>query len=430
MFNPTRFAVMQRAKVFGKQSALADQVLANVQRTMAAPPTITKKEASLAHQVDNLIIYTLPPSGTYDQTTSVLWYLALCALNKDSDNIREWCNLVSSMAYTLYSGALSAERARGVVIHVLTNDQRDAIVSFIDSLRGLSARPTQQEIDAVTDARTGLGGLILPTAQAISGHIVRTLTERAMWYGYFGVWVFAATKDIEDTGKAALQVSRFRAVKSKFKWTSDQAPMYEEGARPTDHAFKMMSRVWLRIPGIKRALFRYISSIPEHESSVEDDAMNTTTRLMKYSELTHMVLIHKFLNEYPWAADLPSLVSNVRTYNHGLTQLYEICDPIIDPRGRPVVGLDGTIKRDTSIMPYIKLIFGDSLDIAKRDGVKVLLYVAYETLRQTEETLSQYKVPEHYPVALNEFLAAKDALEEEPEETIMDRGLNDDNEEK
>jgi hypothetical protein len=132
---------------------------------------------------------------------------------------------------------------------------------------------------------------------------------------------------------------------------------------------------------------------------------------MKYTDLAHVVIIHRFLNEYPWAAELPSLQSNIRSYNQGLSQLEGMCEDLLDARGNPVLLPNGKRRKNLSAMPFVKLIHGDSLDVAKREGVRVLLYVAWEVLRQTDTTLGSYTVPESYPSALNEFYSALDALD-------------------
>jgi len=355
--------------------------------------------------------YILPDNATLDDKKAWMWMLAFSANNSDETDKTRWSNLIASMTAALYPTLIGGGPSSSITKNVLTTTQvleAKRIAALAAHIVDGPGGPRAAEIRAAAEA---LYALLIPEIRLVPELPAGLPSETVMWYAYFGVIIFAMVKDVNDTGGAALKVNRYRALKSKYGWDDGTAPMLEEAARPSDHAFAQINRAWVRLPELRGPLFRYLCRISEIDASVEDEAVFSVVRLMKYADLTHIALIGQFLVEYPWAVELPLLAGSVRGYLTSIQQLLGMCDDRRDAGGRLMLRADGNREKETTLLPYIKLLHSDKLDIAKREKVKPLLYLAHHVLKATVTTLGAYAVPEQYPAVLAQFNEAQAAID-------------------
>ncbi|DAD54828.1 ORF2 protein [Armillaria mellea negative strand RNA virus 2] len=393
----------QEAKRIGSGSSTAKAQSALIAKTIAAPTRALSDAPSAASLAEKVSVYTLTPAATKDDKVALLWYIHFGYLSETEKELQPYINSVATFAHLLFEAALDSVQPSTYQKTLVTARQLEAIKAIVAYTFTADSYKDQGNVDAYKANVEVASALELPAPLHTNLAGLRSKMEMAVWYGLFGVIALAASKSIDGKGSAALKTNRFRALRSRFAWDDEYACVTAENSRPSDYAFSYINLAWVRLVAYKRALFSMTARMLTQQRGAEEDAYLTTARLMSYAELSHVMLIHKFLQMYPWAGTIPALQVDRQNYFAGLRQLYEMCEPILDHRGAQQRDSDGEVIRDASAMPYMKLIYGDALDLAKRDGMLKLLYVAWSVLKETEATLSEYEVPDEYPTILAEF---------------------------
>jgi hypothetical protein len=394
-----------------------------IQVTLAAPTRSLTASAGRATLSEKIYVYQLPTDASDAVVRDYMWYLHLCLMGKDNSTINCWMNVMATFCITLFAAEYENVQTSTYIKVPLSRQQLSAIKTIVDYTFTAGANLDRQWIDARTNALQTLEAVALPQLKHTAIEAKCRQVEMSVWYGLLGVLVLAATKNIDSAGSHALTTNRFAALMSRFSWDATTAFPLSEHGRPNDIAFGGLNLAWVRLVGYKRATFKFTAKLLASEKSAEEEAYLTTTRLMRFAELSHIIIIHSFIQRYAWASLVPSLEVDAQNYFAGLRQLYEMCEPLLDHRGNPIKNEHGTVLRDSAEMPYLKMIYGDSLDLAKRDGMLKLLYVAWSVLKETETTLNDYEVPDSFPTALAEFQNMKrDLLELAVEQDAEDAG--------
>lgn len=388
-------------------------------QTVSAPVRSTKVTASSASLSEAIQVYTIAPGTPKSDIQNVLWFFHFSNMSKKSKGVLQWQNLLASWCYNLYSGVFQGVQPATYEIHQITPAQLANIKIVVDT----QFTPNSREIPDLRENRKTAKGELkmfdLPEVVYTDMSDVHQTMEMGVWYGLLGVLALAAAKDVAGKGGKALTENRFKALKGKYGWDDTVAAPLSSKYRPSVDAFKGFSAAWVRLVAYKKALFTSAAALLAQKSGAEDDAFLTTVKMMRYADLTHVTLIHEFLSQYYWVGSIPSLAADVNSYYAGLQQLLNACDVLTDTRGRELKDAEGNLVRDTACMPYLKMIYGDSLDLAKRDTMKKLLFVAWSVLKESSPTLSEYEVADRFPPILAEFDAWRsnvDTVEESEEE--------------
>jgi len=243
----------------------------------------------------------------------------------------------------------------------------------------------------------------LPLPIDYEDDLIGGVPELLSLYAYLGVLCVACVKDASGSGEAALTTARFKAIREKYKLTKEGYPFLGGDAAPSISSFVNLTESWKRLPVTRRVMFSHFGKIASISGSAEDEALFTTIKLMKFADMVHVSIIGSFLVAYPWAAQLPSLQASIINYDNETGRLLNMCPDLADNMGRKMYSHDRKVLKDAALLPYAKLIHGDGLDIAKRDTMLPLLYVAKRQMMINFPTLSNYQVPEEFPLAFEEF---------------------------
>lgn len=395
--------------------------LASLRKLISAPRTSSTGSSappvSMASAMDIVTVYALPPSRTKLQLEAFLWQLVFRMRDPGTESIAYWVSCLATLVYTLYGGLFSSEVLSTLSLNVLKQSEIEACEDFMVYMKQCAIDSLSPDDNRVDELDEKMNLSMLPALGDIAPLLVKAGREMATYYAYLGVLMFAIVKDVSATGKEALMVSRSSAVTKKYKWTEESAPFLFQGALPLIHGFTKISSAWLRLPAVKYVLFKYVARLSDTIVSTEDEAMFTTARLMQFADLAHVMIIGQFIKMYPWVVSLDELSSDLANYKEGWDSLVAACPDITSYKSSKSGKKVAYIHKDISVIPYLKMIYGDKKDLAKREGMKVLLYVAYQALKEDIPTLSSYKVEYEAKTAYNKFLDVRRKLSEEDDDS-------------
>jgi hypothetical protein len=326
----------------------------------------------------------------------------------------------------LYADKLNEVVGAEVQVDTITYEQLGNISEYVRWMTNPSILNEDEHFEKARELKHNPRAFALPLPMGCLIGSVSVEPELISFYAYLGVICAAAVKDATGSGNQALTVSRFRAIRDKYKWATDNYPFLGGSSAPSVFSLDKLSDVWKRLPITKRVFFTSVCRIAEIGGSAEDEALFLTLRLMKFSDMTHVMIIGSFLVAYPWAASIPSLAPSVINFDNETRRLMKMCPDVKDSAGRTVLTAGRVAEKDASLLPYAKLIHGDTLDIVKRDSMLPLLYVAKRQLSITQHTLASYTVDSEFPQVYDDFLRVmelrggiaveNDVVEEEEEE--------------
>lgn len=392
------------------QQANATKAMGISKSLFSTAPTTGGGDVSKAGMTTRPYIYYLPDNTTLVDKTSFFWYLVLCSRRQLDVKMLEVQSWLATLVYLLYPTVLDSSTATHYVKTPFGRGNLEKVGDMMTAAKGESlSNPDAKHWTPVNIKSFGtsyipkLGLTDFPKPSVISPLAMNVELEPLMMYAYLGVICFSFNKDIAGSGKQALETKRFDALKKKYKWTDLQAPVLSEEARPSNEFFSVLSSAWGRMPHLRREFFTYAAHISTFNSNAEDEALFTVVRLMKWSDLAHITIINTLIAQYPWVLSLPSLATAAQAYAAGLNQLRQMCPIKTDAFGREEKDEDGSVVRDTTLMPYVKVVYGDKLDVARRDQMLPLIFLAVEILKPSLVSLAQYTVGSVYPVVMREF---------------------------
>jgi len=395
-----------QAALTGKVVGISDtsQKLKSLSSAKTVAGGVGSTQASLTQRTK---WYRVPTGSSPNDLICLIRYFMLCAVNDDSLNRGEWKNLLASMVGALYTDSITQAIGFELDVVRLSQGEMHAICESVNTLLGLPDMTPDKFKMTLTKHIGVLKKLQLPSPGdwALGAFAVEAPTTA--YYAYLGVIAMAAVKDASGTGEQALTTNRFRAILSKYHWAKEDFPFLGGDLAPSTHAFTMFNHSWTLLPSTRRLFFTNSGKITELGGSAEDEAFLTTFRLMKFSDMTHIAIINGFLDTYSWAVKLGSLQRSVINYTQEVDKMYNMCPQLPDERGLPQKTIDGLIIRDATLLPYVKAIHQDSLDIGNRNLMLPLLYVAHRALMEDDPNLASYVVPENYPGAWAEFSDAR-----------------------
>jgi hypothetical protein len=379
---------------------------ASLMTNILTPTPLTGKTISSSAAVRSIpALYTLPRGSSMTVTWDWFLYLCACATNKKETSAACWTTWLLSLIWLVYGPVIQDQLDKEFVVTVLSDKSLRVIAGYhteVVTHIGESVADLGRSLPPLS-ARYVIAGL--PTPGGFKPADYQCPMSTLVMYAYFGIICFSVSKDAGDRGKAALHEGRPKALMEKYKWSASDAPMIGSTLRPSAHVFSILTQCWMRIPSVRSHLFTHLAHLSSLGVAAEDEATYTTVRLMKWNNLTHVALIGLFLNKFPHARYAAMLASEIEAHNRGLQQLGALCPPLMDTLGRPIKNADGSTAFDSTLMPYVKVLYSDKLDIAMQKDMKGLLAVAHAMLRPENDSLKDYTAPTGYDALITAFRA-------------------------
>jgi hypothetical protein len=356
-------------------------------------------------------VYIVPSTATAKQRECFFMFLA-CLYHTSSDKDQmKWNNLLATLIHFLYKDVVTPVINHELQPVQMTVAQLEVISAMVVAVAERPKGSQQTAAPLFKDAGYKKSLFDLPVIAGPAVGSVMWVEEWTAMYAFLGVICFTVNKDITGSGENALRSARFIALSNKYKWSPDKYTFLGGSLSPNEHAFEMTTAAWKRLPVTRRVFFSYAGKIGELSGTAEDEALYTTVRLMKWTDLAHVQIITTFLSQYGWAGSCPALRASITEYNNSISQMVSMCPVLYDTMGRKITRTGGAEARDVALLPFIKAIHGDGLDVARRDRFLPLLYVAHKVLSTDNTTLASYQVPESFQAAYDEFIAVKRMME-------------------
>jgi hypothetical protein len=351
------------------------------------------------------VAWYLPTNASEADQWALFRHLVTCSTANGQESIEHYQNWLITLFYFLFDNLL--REYDGVFFNAMPIPEEpwNEITRFRTLMTGRVARNRADLRSYGAAASTIAETLSLPIPELLNPteHLVEN--DKYEWYAFGGVVAFAASKDALTSGEHALTTRRYAALHSKYKWQAEEVPSLGGTSSPTRFFFGRLKDAWLRQSVLRRVLFTFAGRLAIETTTGEVEAFGTTTRLMQWADLAHIAIIAQFLLACPAVLHYEPLRVALFHFKEGIVQLRALCPDILDARGRPRKDQDGVIMKDTSLMPYAKLLVSDKADVAKRVNMMELLYVATRYLIATGSlTLARYTVGATFDTIYADFI--------------------------
>jgi len=356
--------------------------MASVNMFSAAIATRSSTPTSYVRsRLDNPVIYYIPAGGMTREKVMDLSLACIAACTNDNAPLDMWKNLIATYTNLLFEGILSKLPKASFQAVTLSDNEMAALHQKFTGLVAASDAADENSglpAGAFADYRPSWN-LPAPSVTAVGEWGVYSREEKTI-AAHYALVVFLAGKQINDQNRTAITEARPRALIEKFKIECITA--LNGSMRMSNYAHIQINQAWLEMSSLKAECFREFSTYTHMQTSLSQDILLTNVNLMRFSQMQHAMLIHKFLLAYPWAIEMPQLRQSVSIYKDGL---------------------ESASKIESHLQPFIKVIWGDKSGLFQRKDLGPLIACALETEREINETLSQYYSDERFASVVEAF---------------------------
>jgi len=185
---------------------------------------------------------------------------------------------------------------------------------------------------------------------------------------YYALVIFLAGKRIEGDDHSQITDARPKALRGKAHIT-EPLDFLEGDLRISDKAHLSLNNAWSELGQLRGVVFREYASYDSDESDTSKDIIWTSMHLLRYSNMAHALITFNFLRAFPWATEVPALMTSIAIYTSSLKEAEKI---------------------EPKMFPFIKLIYGDKSGLFPRKEMEPLIACAKDALESTNSTLSDF----------------------------------------
>lgn len=389
------------------------QQIRDVGQMIMAPSAARMTSATGDQGMTDKILVPILPEGTPDMVQR-LWALRLAAAFRSNREleIRAAAGVLIALFYVLYPDTTKQTRDTEWVAYTLTTSEVTNIRTIFTNgkrLPPIGKTPDGKDDGVLLTALSSLNSSAsinhtLPLGIVTSSYF-ETSQDWLMFHGYLGLLLFTMHKDAKSGSGKALLESRPLALQKKYSKSESQYVLWSDIGRPQSAAYTACTAVWKIIPQTRLTLMSEFVTSSSGMISAEREALFTTVRLMRWTDMSHVVIIQEALNTFPYLAACPDLVGDLQFFAAGMRQIYEMMPEYTDPITRQRV-------KDVTSMPYIKALWGDRKSIAQRNTMPLLLAVAVKMLTESRPTLRGYAGPTGYQTKIDSITKWHDEIVE------------------
>jgi hypothetical protein len=306
----------------------------------------------------------------------------------------------------LYDPVVGSLVNKAYTVRYLTEKELKNVDETIKAYTAITSTEPSDIVKTVTVLSGRHSMAELPPLGVAGSFLSRISTDMITAYAYFGIVCTTIQKNPGGTGWDAINTSRPAAYLRKYQWSSESVPFLGGDLAISKEAAIWMRREWMLIPQVRRTLFVYLAAISEADAPASDEVTFTVIRLMRWTDLNHVSLIYEFLTRFKIAASADVLVPYVEQFHRNVTHLIMSCPALLGPGGVVVKDSNGQIIRNTSAMPYVKILVSDKGDVVPRAPLEALIQVAHAYLSKTNDKLVGYVAPTkfgHVLTSVEEF---------------------------
>jgi len=315
---------------------------------------------------------TSPPDGKQRRYFLSHLLTSMISGDTDFDAWRTWVYSLVSLAIPAIGTAL-ANKSKIAPLYVTSEDTTAltaSIALYLSTCDTNTGDQAESGVEIPLEPHPGMptwansSGSYYPNAQYYSG-----VSDQAL-LGAISIIIFLMGKRVTAVNLTSISEKRPRALISKYH-LDDESYFLTGNGKLGWHAISMVGKVWAVAYDLRRLTLQVCADY----ESIEDpgmDAIITTVRLLKWSGLTFLGLIHTLIVELPWIITEGYLRSSLLHYQASLTAMAGVSE---------------------KIQPYIKVMMGDRMMFFVRQKMNPLIACAITYGLRTQPTLSNYAMP-------------------------------------
>jgi len=298
--------------------------------------------------------------------------------------VEEWKSYVASYTVLMIPGMLTKVNK---TIHTLTQWSDNTVSSVIAKLNVLERALEGDNDQDVEDAEDAICGRVLIPGLPPVGDKLSLREGYGEWTAkvflcHYSIVLFTIGKRIDGTDHTALTVNRPRAVKGKAHISADTA--YLEGSlRLSDVSHSKLNDAWTEMSSLRAVCMEEFSLYSQSDTDVTQDILYTTMHLLKFSNMSHAKISYDFLQAHPWAVEVVALRKAIGIFLGSVNALSSYKE---------------------SMIPYVKLVYGDKVDIFPRKEMEPLIACAVASGLEMSPSLRDFYTSGDFQPVVDAFL--------------------------
>lgn len=368
---------------------------------IAAPPTSSITATSYEDgNIDRFTVPVLPANA--DATLRKRWCLRLASCFRSSIpiNERDLAPALLALFAEIYPKTTRNSLASEWLEYELKDPDIAKLRTFLDEGKKLPAfekptagGPKTRYERALAAFSTDQAMPHIPNPGQVTTKFFEGNLDWTMFHGFLGLLIFSMHKDVKTNQGNALMVARPLALQRKYGKTDTEYVLWGSHGRPKQQAFLKCSAIWKIIPMTRYHLMSDFVASSAGLAHAEREALFTTVRLMRWTDLAHIPIIDEALRTFDLLKVCPILQSEIAAYVAGIKQMYEMMPWMMNADKTHALNEKGEKIKDITTLPYLKALHGDRKTIAQRNTMESLLAVCHSFLLAQRPTLNAYTAP-------------------------------------
>jgi len=203
---------------------------------------------------------------------------------------------------------------------------------------------------------------------------------------HYALVLFLAGKRLEGDDHTAMTVNRPKALRDKAHLGSSVG-FLDGSLRLSDVSHLQINNAWAEMANLRSTCITEFASYSASDTDFIQDIVYTTMHLLQNSGMQHAKITYGFLKAYDWVVEVPALRNSLGTY---------------------IDSIKAASKYPQTIQPYLKLIYGDKIDIFPRKDLEPLVACAVAIGRETNENLGDFYSSNEYASIVEAFLEERE----------------------
>jgi hypothetical protein len=266
------------------------------------------------------------------------------------------------------------------------------VAELNEKMAALSSGLELEDEGAVLAAETAIkAGVLIPGLPSVDPEapLAESYGEWAprIIVSHYSIVLFLAGKRIEGDDHTAISVNRPLALRGKAH-IIDQSAFMEGQLRLSDISHIQINNAWSESSSLRAACLSEFSLFSQSDTEFTQDLIYTTMHLLKYSNMTHAKITYDFLLGNTWAIEVPALRKSIGVFLDSVRASASYAD---------------------HLLPYLKLIYGDKIDIFPRKDLEPLIACAVAVGAETNPTLLDFYVSGEHQSIVDAFLEEYEA---------------------
>jgi hypothetical protein len=321
--------------------------------------------------VEKLTIYYWPSNVNNDQKLATLSYLTAHgrSVSESPSAWATWMYSYAVLCFPEFRQRISSAGAREYQFTPLPYDLIANITLLTEHAAEYDVR--NEQYDATLGMMVSPKGLPLieKTLSNFPPDLSACATVPAV-YGYFGLLVFLAGKQINDKNLSAITEKRPQNLIDKFAIQEVSTYALKGDGKMSDVAHRYVNQAWVTHTPARRAIIEEVAAFVS-ATTLPQRVVYTISKMVENSGMGPAPFIHKFLQARPEIAQYSCIRPALQAYMMSLREV---------------------AAAPSHLQPYYKLIHGDTTRAFHRSSIFILSACAVAYERLTSSSMSNFNL--------------------------------------